>query len=417
MQSENTANKTVNLKDYIIDVGSAAAKAAATYEVVLENNTDFIIKRRTLKTERELVILVSQGLYYIKESKSGNIDPITPASLQSFLRDLKDGFITLHEVHWLSMIFRESAELIMKVISDESLTDMCRHNCLVNMHNPSWYITYWKQNRKLFMRLYNMFPEGAMADRKKYQTSIPVIFWIEETYGANEAMYFAEKLVQSGVSEFDASERGSRYYTDPAYAPHEAGHFKKLMESDYNINLRRFIDYVFFDLYAQGYSSVTRDFFSEYMDFLDMQKKIYGKVKEKYPAHFKTEHDIMALKVNQAIVAARCENFSAQAEEIKELEYSGRGYSIVIPTKPEELADEGINLSHCVGQYIDRVANGECHILFLRRRATPDKSLVTLQLSGKQICQAQGSNRRNITDEERSFLMRWAREKKIGIAV
>ena len=189
------------------------------------------------------------------------------------------------------------------------------------------------------------------------------------------------------------------------------------MESAYNINLRRFIDYVFFDLYAQGYSSVTRDFFSEYMDFLDMQKKIYGKVKEKYPAHFKTEHDIMALKVNQAIVAARCENFSAQAEEIKELEYSGRGYSIVIPTKPEELADEGINLSHCVGQYIDRVANGECHILFLRRRATPDKSLVTLQLSGKQICQAQGSNRRNITDEERSFLMQWAREKKIGIAV
>lgn len=417
MQNENIANKTVTLKDYIIDVGSAATKAAATYEVVLENNTDFIIKRRTMKTERELVILVSQGLYYIKDGKSGNIDSITPASLQSFLRDLKDGFITLHEVHWLSMIFRESAELIMKVISDESLTDMCRHNCLVNMHNPSWYIMYWKQNKKLFMRLYNMFPEGSMADRKKYQTSIPVIFWIEETYGANEAMYFAEKLVQSGISEFDVSERSSRYYTDPAYAPHEVGHFKNVMESDYNINLRRFIDYLFFDLYAQGYSSVTRDFFSEYMDFLDMQKKIYGKVKEKYPAHFKTEHDIMALKVNQANVAAQCKNFSAQAEEIKDLEYSGRGYSIVIPTKPEELADEGINLSHCVGQYIDRVANGECHILFLRRRATPDKSLVTLQLSGKQICQAQGSNRRNITDEERSFLVQWAKEKKIGIAV
>ena len=89
----------------------------------------------------------------------------------------------------------------------------------------------------------------------------------------------------------------------------------------------------------------------------------------------------------------------------------------MVPTKPEELAEEGINLSHCVGQYIDRVAGGDCHILFLRRRGAPDRSLVTLQLSGKQICQAQGFNRRPITDQERRFLVQWGREKDIQIAV
>ena len=99
------------------------------------------------------------------------------------------------------------------------------------------------------------------------------------------------------------------------------------------------------------------------------------------------------------------------------LAYSGSGYCIVVPTKPEELAEEGINLSHCVGQYVDRVAGGECHILFLRRRGAPDRSLVTLQLSGKQICQAQGFNRRPITDQERRFLVQWGREKDIQIAV
>ena len=41
-------------------------------------------------------------------------------------------------------------------------------------------------------------------------------------------------------------------------------------------------------------------------------------------------------------------------------------------------------------QYVDRVAEGECHILFLRRRGAPDRSLVTLQLERKKICQAQG---------------------------
>ena len=62
MASENVS-KTVSLKDYIIDMQSAAVKGSAQYEVVLENNTDFIIKRRTATTDRELVIpLLHQGL-------------------------------------------------------------------------------------------------------------------------------------------------------------------------------------------------------------------------------------------------------------------------------------------------------------------------------------------------------------------
>lgn len=413
MTSEN-AKKTVSLNDYIIDIGGAATKCSVTYEVVLENNTDFIIKRRTLKTDRELVVLVSKGIYYIKDCKNGNIEELKESSLTTFLRELKDGFIQLHQVHWLSNIYRESVGLIMQVITDEQLTDMCRHNVLVNTFNPSMYSRYWEQNSKLFTRLYNMFP--SMTDLRKYQSSIPVIFWIEDQYGANEAMYFAEKLVQSGIMELNYSD-SSYYYANDAFPTKDAGSFMKVMASPYRINLRRFIDYILFDLYAQGYARVDKSFFNEYLDYLSMQQDFYGKVKEKYPAHFKTEHDIMALKVIQAKLIARCENFEQQNESIKDLAYSGSGYCIVIPTKPEDLAEEGINLSHCVGQYIDRVAEGECHILFLRRRGDPERSLVTLQLSGKQICQAQGANRRPITEQERKFLKQWGREKNIQIAV
>lgn len=413
MTSEN-AKKTVSLNDYIIDIGGSATKCSVTYEVVLENNTDFIIKRRTLKTDRELVVLVSKGIYYIKDCKNGNIEELKESSLTTFLRELKDGFIQLHQVHWLSNIYRESVGLIMQVITDEQLTDMCRHNVLVNTFNPSMYSRYWEQNSKLFTRLYNMFP--SMTDLRKYQSSIPVIFWIEDQYGANEAMYFAEKLVQSGIMELNYSD-SSYYYANDAFPTKDAGSFMKVMASPYRINLRRFIDYILFDLYAQGYARVDKSFFNEYLDYLSMQQDFYGKVKEKYPAHFKTEHDIMALKVNQAKLIARCENFEQQNESIKDLAYSGSGYCIVIPTKPEDLAEEGINLSHCVGQYIDRVAEGECHILFLRRRGDPERSLVTLQLSGKQICQAQGANRRPITEQERKFLKQWGREKNIQIAV
>ena len=412
MVSENVT-KTVSLKDYIIDMKSATVKGAAQYEVVLENNTDFIVRRQTATTCRELVILVSKGLYYIKDCKTGHIEELKEQTLNSFLRELKDGMIALNQVHWLSNLYRESVGLIMQVITDETLTDMCRHNVLVNTFDPTWYTRYWKQNRKLFTRLYNMFPN--MADRKKYQASIPVIFWIEQQYGANEAMFFAEKLVQSGITELDFSNDGHYYYERQVL--HEPGWFLKVMASPHRINLRRFIDYILFDLYAQGYAKVTKSFFVEYLDYLQMQQNFYGKIKEKYPAHFKTEHDVMALKVNQARLVAKCENFGQQNETIKDLAYTGNGYCIVIPTKPEDLAEEGINLSHCVGDYIERGAEGECHILFLRRRGAPERSLVTLQLSGKQICQAQGFNRRPITDQERRFLKQWGREKDIQIAV
>ena len=122
MASENVS-KTVSLKDYIIDMQSAAVKGSAQYEVVLENNTDFIIKRRTATTDRELVILVSKGLYYIKDCKTGHIEELKEQSLNTFLRELKDGMVALHEVHWLSNLYRESVGLIMQVITDETLTE------------------------------------------------------------------------------------------------------------------------------------------------------------------------------------------------------------------------------------------------------------------------------------------------------
>ena len=44
MASENVS-KTVSLKDYIIDMQSAAVKGSAQYEVVLENNTQRLAKK------------------------------------------------------------------------------------------------------------------------------------------------------------------------------------------------------------------------------------------------------------------------------------------------------------------------------------------------------------------------------------
>lgn len=404
-----TITAPATIQDYIIDI-SAAAKKATTYAVVLENNTDFIIRRQTAKTEKELVILISQGIYYIRDGKDGSIDPVSHDSLRSFLRDMKDTSIELKKVHWLNSLCREAEERICKVIGNADLSDMCRHNIPIHIDDPFCNLKFWKQNKKLLIRMTQIFPLHSRFDAK-YSACVPVVFWIEQRFGSNEAIYFAEKVAESGVQAFSFG--GYGYQQDPM----QFGDFKRIIDSEFNVNLRRFIDYICFDLYRQGYGKISCAFFQEYFDYLSMQKSLFGKIKEKYPEHFKTAHDVLALKVNLSKAAERCANFAQQAEAVKDLEYAASGYCIVVPKEPRELADEGINLSHCVGDYISRVASGECHILFLRRKATPEHSLVTLQLSGQRICQAQGRNRRNITTDERNFLNRWGQEKGIQIAV
>lgn len=408
------STQVVTLKDYIIDLAENPVKPAIRYEVVLENNTDFIVRRQTSKFYRELVILISQGLYYIRDSRNATIDTVTESSLRNFLRDLRSDYIEFQQVRWLSELSRDAADYILKVIANPVLTDMCRHNIAIPVDDTQYqmYLKFWEQNKKLFVRLTQMFPRGIQGF-SKYQASLPVAFWIEEKYGTNEALYFAEKMTQSGICHISFTSHNSyRYYGNCGIEG-----FTNVIESGYKINLRRFIDYICFDLYRQGYADVNGSFFKEYMDYLSMQVTFYGKVREKYPEHFKTAHDVMALKVNLAKTTEQCKDFGEQAAGIKDLEYTGQNYCIVVPTEPQELAEEGINLSHCVGDYISRVAAGECSILFLRRRRSPEQSLVTLQLTGSRICQAQGMNRRGLTEEERRFLLSWGRQKNIQIAV
>ena len=95
---------------------------------------------------------VSQGLYYIRDCKTGAIDPVTNASLRSFLRDLKGNFISFQQVNWLDALFKESADYITTVIEDATLSDMCRHNVPISKEEPRQHVRYWEQNKRLFTR-------------------------------------------------------------------------------------------------------------------------------------------------------------------------------------------------------------------------------------------------------------------------
>ena len=67
-------------------------------------------------------------------------------------------------------------------------------------------------------------------------------------------------------------------------------------------------------------------------------------------------------------------------EKAKAWDFEFGDYRIVLPSITMDIVDEGKNMHHCVGSYVDRVVNGNTFIVFVRRKDTPDKCYITCQV-------------------------------------
>lgn len=88
----------------------------------------------------------------------------------------------------------------------------------------------------------------------------------------------------------------------------------------------------------------------------------------------------------------------AEAKKMKSLmlklknkySFEYQGLKIVVPESMQDIIDEGKALSHCVGGYAERHAEGKLSILFIRKLSDPDTSYVTMEVQGKRIIQYHG---------------------------
>lgn len=73
-----------------------------------------------------------------------------------------------------------------------------------------------------------------------------------------------------------------------------------------------------------------------------------------------------------------CANY---AKHTKAWDFTFGDYTIVVPSRGQDLIDEGNNMHHCVGSYVGRVVEGDTHIVFVRKKDTPNKCYITAQVS------------------------------------
>ena len=151
-----------------------------------------------------------------------------------------------------------------------------------------------------------------------------------------------------------------------------------------------------------------------YVDYLHMCRRQAYDMKEKsvlFPKNCAAAHDREAERIQKINDAQKNRAFGrAYAGFARKAVLSNEELQIVCPKRTNDLVAEGTALHHCVGSYIDRVAEGSCLIVFVRRVEEPKKPYVTVEVRDGKIAQIHGDHNSDPTEEVKKFVDLWSRK-------
>jgi hypothetical protein len=110
--------------------------------------------------------------------------------------------------------------------------------------------------------------------------------------------------------------------------------------------------------------------------------------------------------------------FDANHKRWEKWEWDGdqSDFCVIAPTKPIDVAAEGITLRHCVKSYIPSVSNGSTNIMFIRLKGKESEPFFTVEVdrtnSIRQVhgmCNCNASSVEGLTE----FLKKWSKLKKL----
>lgn len=169
------------------------------------------------------------------------------------------------------------------------------------------------------------------------------------------------------------------------------------------------------------------EFAGDYGDYLHWSVELgrdMSDTKNRKPKDFKYAHD-MTLREHEETAEIRRKQAEQRAERERKrvlkklaphykelLEFSFKGLCVVVPNSPDDITREGKLQGHCVGTYVNRVAQGTSVIVFLRRAESPNEPYYTIELNPIkkfELVQCRGKGNCGYMSEPqvKSFLDRW----------
>lgn len=87
------------------------------------------------------------------------------------------------------------------------------------------------------------------------------------------------------------------------------------------------------------------------------------------------------------------EKYKILVNEYKSMfEMQSNGLMIIVPNELTDIIIEGKKLHHCVVNYVERVANKDTVILFIRNKNQPFKPYYTMEVENGNVVQVRGQN-------------------------
>lgn len=152
-----------------------------------------------------------------------------------------------------------------------------------------------------------------------------------------------------------------------------------------------------------------------YRDYLKDCIKLHLNLDDKavlFPPDLDAAHSRTIAQVKHRANELSREAFQREVQRLSWMEWEKDGLLIRLPIDGDELTAEGAYLHHCVGGYVDRMANGKTTILLIRKVEAPDTPFYTLEwLDGRvQQCRTTHNGDYARNPEVKAFVDTWVKK-------
>lgn len=179
-------------------------------------------------------------------------------------------------------------------------------------------------------------------------------------------------------------------------------YFNKLINS-YGYNPKSLLLYIDTLMTFEAITDMY-DLMRELNDYAGMMSTISPKF-DKYPRNFLTTHRIACRNYNRLKKEFPEELFKKRIDKSYECIFGD--YAFIYPDCTQDIKDEAVSQNNCVASYIDKVIDGNCHIMFLRKKSKLKDSLVTIEIRNNKIVQAKRKYNADVTEEDQVAIDKW----------
>lgn len=179
---------------------------------------------------------------------------------------------------------------------------------------------------------------------------------------------------------------------DDYYYGNQCQSFNELI-TRYNYNYETLMHYVDNLMTYEGIDRLS-DAFRELRDYARMMSGLSPRY-EKYPKNFLTTHRIAARNFNRLKQKFSEDGYAKVRDENQDLKWTVDDFKFIYPKTTQDIKDEASMQQHCVASYIQRVIDGQCHIIFMRYKDDPGQALITLEVRDGRVTQSKGKFNRD----------------------